>query len=75
MQKKKVLFQQDNAPCHKSMKTIVELNELSFKLLPHSPYFPYLAPSDYRLFVDLKKLLQRKRFGSSVVLRTGGRDK
>ena len=28
MQKKKVLFYQDNAPCFKSMKTMVKLNEL-----------------------------------------------
>ena len=55
MQKKKVLFHQDNAPCHKSMKTMVKLNELSFELLPHPPYFLNLAPSDYWLFADLKK--------------------
>ena len=28
MQKKKVLFDKNNAPCHKSMKTMVELKEL-----------------------------------------------
>ena len=38
MQKKDVLFHQDNAPCHKTMKTMVKLNELSFELLPHPPY-------------------------------------
>ena len=31
MQKKKVLFHQDNAPCHKSMKIMGKLNELSFE--------------------------------------------
>ena len=55
MQKKKLLFQQDNAPCHKSMKTMVKLNELNFELLPHPPYSPDLAPSDYWLFAYLKK--------------------
>ena len=44
MQKKKVLFQQDNASCHKSMKTMVKLNKLSFELLPHPPYSPDLSP-------------------------------
>ena len=44
IQKKKVLFHQDNAPCHKSMKTMVKLNKLSFKLLPHPPYSPDLSP-------------------------------
>ena len=65
MQKKKVLFHQDNAPCHKSMKTMVKLNELGFELLPHTPYSPDLAPSDYWLLADLKKMLQGKRFGSN----------
>ena len=40
-------------------------HELHFKLLPHSPYSPDLAPSDYWLFADLKRMLQGKRFGSS----------
>ena len=65
MQKKKVLFHQDNAPCHKSMKTIVKFNELSFKLLPYPRYYPDLDPSDYWLFANLKKNFQGKRFGSS----------
>ena len=65
MQKKKVLFHQNNAPCHKSMKTMVKLNELSFELLPHPPSSPDIAPSDYWLFADLKKMLQGKRCGSN----------
>lgn len=65
MQRKKILFHQDNAPCHKSMKTMAKLNELGFDLLPHPPYSPDLAPSDYWLFADLKKMLQGKRFGSN----------
>ena len=48
MQKKKVLFHQDNALYHKSMKAMVKFNELSFELLPHSPYSSYLVPSDYK---------------------------
>ncbi|KAM8702325.1 hypothetical protein ACLKA7_004989 [Drosophila subpalustris] len=60
MAKKKVLFHQDNAPCHKSMKTMAKLNELGFELLPHPPYSPDLAPSDYWLFADLKKMLRVK---------------
>ena len=47
MQKKKVLHHQGNASCHEPMKTMVKLNELSFKLLPHPPYSPDMAPSDY----------------------------
>ena len=65
MQKKNVLFHQDNPPCHKSMKMVLKLNELSFELLPHPPYSPCLVPNDYRLFADLKKMLQEKGFGSN----------
>ena len=65
MQKKKVLFHQDNAPCYKSMKTMIKLNKLSFELLPHPPYSSDLAPSAYWLFADLKKMFQGKRFGSN----------
>ena len=54
MQNKKVLFHKGNVPYHKSLKTMVKLNELSFELLPYSPYSPYLSPSDYWLFADLK---------------------
>lgn len=65
LQKKKVLFHQDNAPCHKSMKTMAKLNELGFELLPHPPYSPDLAPSDFFLFSDLKRMLAGKKFKSN----------
>ena len=60
-EEEKVLFHQDNAPCHKSIATMGKLHEL----LLHPPYFLDLAPSDYWLFTDLKSMLQRKRFGSN----------
>ena len=65
MKKKKVLFHQDNALCHKSIATMAKLYELQFKLRPHLPYSSDLNPSDYWLFIDLKKMLQGKRFGSN----------
>ena len=64
MEKKKSLFQQDNAPVHKSMKTMVKLIDLRFEMLPHALYSPDLAPSDFYLFADLKEMLQGKRFSS-----------
>ena len=60
MKKKKVLFHQDNAPCHRSLATMAKFNELSFELLPHPPYSLDLAPSDYYLFADLKKCSKEK---------------
>lgn len=62
MAKKKVLFHQDNAPCHKSIKTMAKFHELGYELLPHPPYSPDLAPSDYFLFADLKRMLAGKKF-------------
>ena len=74
MQKTKVLFDQDNAPCHKSINTMVKLNELSFELLSHPSHSPDPAPSDYMLFADLKKMFQGKRFGSNEKVITGTED-
>ena len=64
MAKKRPLFQQDNALVHKSMRMMMKLNGIRFELLPYSPYLPVLAPSDFYLFADLKKMLQGKRFSS-----------
>ena len=60
--KKKVLFHQDNAPCHKSMKAMVKIHDLGFELLLHPPYSPDLAPSDFFLFSDLKRMFAGKKF-------------
>ena len=53
--KKKVLFYQDNTPCHKSIAMIAKLHELHFELLPHAPYSQDLAPNNYWPFADLKE--------------------
>ena len=65
MKKKKVLFHQNNALCHKSMAMMAKLHELHFKLLPQPAYSPDLAPNDNWLFADLKMMLQGKRLGSN----------
>ncbi|GFT60749.1 histone-lysine N-methyltransferase SETMAR [Nephila pilipes] len=65
LKKKKVLLHQDNAPCHKSVKTMAKIHELGFELLPHPPYSPDLAPRDYFLFSDLKRMLAGKKFSSN----------
>lgn len=43
---------------------MAKLHELGFELLPHPPYSPDLAPSDYCLFADLKRMLRGKRYRS-----------
>ena len=67
MNKKKVLFHQDNAPCHKSIAMMAKPRELHLELLSHPPYSPDMAPSGDWLFADLKRMLQGNRFGSSDI--------
>lgn len=65
LQKKKIIFHQDNARVHTSFKTMSKFNELSYELLEHPAYSPDLAPSDYYLFTNLKKFLAGKHFTSN----------
>lgn len=39
--------------------------KIKFKLLPHAPYLPNLAPSDYFLFPNIKKWLNGKIFANN----------
>jgi histone-lysine N-methyltransferase SETMAR len=50
LQKKKIIFHQDNAPTHKSVLVMGKLRELHYELLEHPPYSPDLAHSDFYLF-------------------------
>ncbi|KAH0816471.1 hypothetical protein GEV33_006320 [Tenebrio molitor] len=72
--KKKVLFHHDNAPAHTSRIVTAKLEELRFEVVPHVPYSPDLAPSDFFLFPNLKKWLGGRRFTSNeeVIAETNG---
>lgn len=63
LQKKKIIFHQDNAPAHTAQKTIAKISELKYELLQHPVYSP--APSDFWLFSHLKKFFRGKRFSSN----------
>jgi transposase len=63
-EEKKVLFHQNNTPVHKSIRTTAKLHELGYELLHHPPYSPDLAPSDFFLFADLKRMLAEKKFST-----------
>jgi [histone H3]-lysine36 N-dimethyltransferase SETMAR len=65
LKKKKVLFYQDNAPCYKSIKMTAKLHELGNELLPHPPYSPELAPSDFFLFEEFRRMLAGKKFSTN----------
>lgn len=65
LQRKKVLFHHDNAPAHSCHLTAAKLVELGYKIVPHPPYSPDLAPCDFFLFPTLKKELAGKKFSSN----------
>ena len=56
-----MLFYHDNAPAHTSAIATAKLFDLRCKILPHPPYSPDLAPSDYFMFSNMKTWLGGKR--------------
>jgi len=56
------LLQHDNARPHTSAATRDAIQRLDFSVLPHPPYSPSLAPSDFHLFLKLKEHLKSQRF-------------
>lgn len=52
----KLIFHLDNEQYQKLYKNIQQLYKSQFELLPRPPFSPDLAPSDYWLFADLKKM-------------------
>ena len=62
--RKGVVFHHDNARPHASLVTRQKLLELGWNVLPHPPYSPDLAPSDYFLFRSLQNSLNGKNFNN-----------
>ena len=56
------LLQHDNARPHTSAATRDAIQRLDFSVLPHPPYIPDLAPSDFHLFRKLKEHLKGQHF-------------
>lgn len=52
----------DNAPIHTSHLTKATIDSCGLSLVPHPPYSPDLAPSDFHFFRQLKKDLRGKLF-------------
>mgnify|MGYP003546937451 CR=1 FL=1 len=64
------LLQQDNARPHTAKLTVSTVQRLGWTLLPHPPYSPDLAPSDYHLFSALKKPLRGHHFANLDEMKT-----
>lgn len=60
--KETFVLQHDNARPHTSMKTTSTLAKFGWTVLPHPPYSPDLAPSDFHLFGPLKDGLRGQHF-------------
>lgn len=59
---RRFILQHDNARPHTSRLTRESISSLHFDVVPHPPYSPDLAPSDFYLFRHLKKGLKGIRF-------------
>jgi len=59
-----VLLLHDNARPHTVRTTAATMTDLHFECLPHPPYSPDFAPSDFRMFGPLKEAMGGKKFHS-----------
>ena len=66
-----VVFLHDNATPHTSEVTKKKLADLDWEVLPHAPYSPDKAPSDFHLFRSFKHWLKGRRYGTIDELRAG----
>lgn len=57
-----VILQHDNARPHVAALTRMAIQELDWDVLPHPPYSPDIAPSDYHLFRALAAALAGENF-------------
>ena len=60
----------DNARPHTASLTLALLEKFKWKIVPHPPYSPDLAPSDYHLFPKLKSELAGEHFETENEVRT-----
>ncbi|GFW11704.1 histonelysine Nmethyltransferase SETMARlike [Trichonephila clavipes] len=68
LQKKKILFHQNNAPSYTSAVAMAKIHELRFKMLDHPTYSADLAPSDLFSFSYLKCALRKQGFSIPLYL-------
>lgn len=68
-QKNRIFYLHDNAKPHIAKVTRQKLLELGWTVLPHPPYSPDLAPTDYHLFRSLTNSLGEKKFANEEDLK------
>ena len=57
-------MQHDSARPHTARSTVATIQDLSFECLPHTPYSPDLAPSDFHVFGPFKEAVGGKSLRS-----------
>ena len=62
--RKHIIFHQDNASPHVSLISRQKLLELGWEVVIHPPYSPDITPSDFNLFRSLQSSLNGKSFNS-----------
>jgi [histone H3]-lysine36 N-dimethyltransferase SETMAR len=67
--RRKVLFLQDNARPHVAKNAREKIMQLGWELLPHPPYSPDLSPSGYHLFLSLDNHMRGKEFRNVMDLK------
>ena len=65
-----VLLQHDNARPHTSIRTMEAITSFGWTVIPHPPYSPDLARSDYHLFGPMKERLRGNRYGNDNEVKT-----
>jgi len=69
-QQGRVWYLHDNARPHVASATRDKLSELEWEVIPHPPYSPDLAPTDYHLFRSLSHHLAGRSFETEDDLKT-----
>ena len=60
--RRQVLFLQDNARPHVAKITLAKITELNWEIMPHPPYSPDLSPTDFHLFLSLDNHMKNRAF-------------
>jgi hypothetical protein len=63
-----VILPHDNARLYTAHITKAAIQELDWEILPHPPYSPDIAPSDYHLFRSLSNNLRGVPFNNDAEL-------
>ena len=70
---KKIYLQHNNARPHTSIKTREAITSFGWTTVPHPPYSPDLAPSDYYLFDAIRKT-RGKHYDDDEKVKTAARN-